>query len=101
MRDDLFAPHTYTITLSAEPTLDDLTAFAQNGGRKVRVARKLAGRPAELTAGGAELRLACPGASARELLDLLEAGRAGEHDLIAPARRPFAARRDADFEVAA
>lgn len=95
-----FAPHTYTITLSAEPYPEDLTAFAPNGARKVRVARKLAGRAAELLGGGAELRLVCPGVDPSDLLELLDAGKAGEHEL--PVRsRPFAARRDLDFEGAA
>lgn len=98
--DHPFAPHTFTITIGAGSEEGDLVAHAEHGLFKVCVARKRPGRPAELTHGGANLRLTCPGARGSDVLGLLEDGRCGQHDVESHAR-PFPARRDFDFAGAA
>lgn len=92
-------PLTETITIGAGSTPGSLAAHTLNGARKILLAVRLHGKEPQLHRDGAAMREALPEADPRDVLDLLAAGRTGEHAI--PVRpTPFPARRDADFEAA-
>lgn len=104
MNDPSHGPLTETITIGAA-TRGGLTAHAWNGAQRVLVASALysyadlAVRSPALVRDGAALRECLPGVRARDVLDLLAAGKCGE---FAVEVHPVpSARRDIDFAEAA
>ena len=97
MQDPSHGPLTKTITIGADDF--GLTAHAFNGPHKHLVAWQRKYGALVLVRDGASLRECLPGVRARDVLDLLAAGRCGE---FAVTVHPVpSARHDIDFAEAA
>lgn len=99
MNDPSHGPLTETITIGAAP--GGFTAHAWNGPHRVFIGdvSEGVGCTPRLLRGGAALRECLPGVRARDVLDLLAAGRCGEFAVtVHPAP---SARHDIDFAEAA
>ena len=97
MNNPSHGPLTETITIGADDF--GLVAHAQNGAHKVLVARCLGMCEPLLRRNGASLRECLPGVRARDVLDLLAAGRCGEFAVTVHSAP--SARHDIDFAEAA
>ena len=97
MQDPSHGPLTETITIGADNF--GLVAHTQNGSRKFVVARCFGTSEPVLHREGSTLRECLPGVRARDVLDLLAAGKCGEFAVtVHPAP---SARHDIDFAEAA
>ena len=87
-------PLTETITI--ETDVHGIVAFCWNGPHRVLLAYVCGGDAPALCDDGADLRECLPGVQARDVLDLLAAGKCGDFSVDVRTVRP-AARRDVEF----